>query len=150
MHVFSFISSEFRHGEAERAEAANEELCRKGIALRQFFRPGVLAFLSLALAVGGWAYGNKLSHYRHIYNVTAASSPRIWVDHRHMVPGAQVQHGRAIPKIISLQALSACIPDLSRLCRWLHSSAPHPARVPFSSSSLVPLRAPPISGSSLA
>ncbi len=52
------------------------------VAVRQFFRPYVLVFLALAMAVGGNGYGNKLAQYFHHSEVSKASATRMWVDHR--------------------------------------------------------------------
>ena len=52
------------------------------VAVRQFFRPYVLAFLALAIAVGGNGYGYKLSQYFQHSEVSKASATRMWVDHR--------------------------------------------------------------------
>ena len=149
MHVFSPLAT-FPNAKAGSAEASGERLSRRRMAVRQFFRPGVLAFLSLALAVGGWAYGNKLSHYFHLFSVAKASSPRIWVDHRDDGPGAQVHQADDAHKLVAAVVLAISVPQNPQFTAWFILATPHPARVAFPSSSLVPFRAPPSLNSSLA
>ncbi len=54
----------------------------ESVAVRQFFRPYVLAFLALAIAVGGNGYGYKLAQYFQHSEASKASATRMWVDHR--------------------------------------------------------------------
>ena len=132
-------------------ESSGDKHWKARIAVRQFFQPGVLAFFTLALAVGGWAYANKLSHYYHLNSVAKASSPRIWVDHRDPVSDAEVHHG-AHGKIVAAELLAALVsvPQNPESTAWFIANVPNATSFAFHSSSLVPFRAPPILDSSLA
>ena len=70
------------------------------IAVRQFFRPYVLAFLALAIAVGANGYGYKLAQYFHHSEVSKASATRMWVDHRDD-SSVTVAHQQTRPQRIS-------------------------------------------------
>ena len=74
------------------------------LAILQFLEPGVLPVLALALMVGGWSYGKKLSHYFHNTHVTKASTTRMWLDHRNDAVNApvaihQVEHKFLTPQL---------------------------------------------------
>lgn len=122
------------------------------IAVRQFFRPYVLAFLALAVAFGGWSYGYKLSQYFQHSEVTRASLTRAWVDHRNdsiaVVSHEEVKPGKLIGLALVLVTVASLrvahrVPDLIL-------NEPAPAREAFLFSSLIPFRAPPITNPSLA
>jgi hypothetical protein len=120
------------------------------VAVRQFFRPYVLAFVALAVMVGGWSYGYKLSQYFHHSEVSRASYSRIWVDHRNdsiAAPSPQ----RVIPNQLpgSEPPRAGAVRDL-RPAHDLVAVASSPARRAFIPSSLIPFRAPPSSNLSLA
>ena len=123
-------------------------------AMRQFFRPCVLAFFSLAVVYAGFSYGYKLSQYFQHSEVTRASLTRAWVDHRNdsiaIVPHGQEQVGPA--KLLGLVLLSVAVVALrvSRRTPDLVLDQPAPAREAFLFSSLIPFRAPPITTPSLA
>ena len=77
------------------------------LAILQFFEPGVLPVLAMALIVGGWSYGLKLSHYVHHSKVTKASTTRMWLDQRNEatvapVPQRQVEHKFVTPQLWAL------------------------------------------------
>ena len=115
------------------------------LATLHFLEPGVLPVLALALIVGGWSYGLKLSHYFHHTDVTKASTTRMWLDHRNEVtvangPERQVEH-----KLLSPQLCVAAIPSLPHLSRLQLVELSAPAHIVSFVSPLHPLRAPPIS-----
>src|ERR1700739_2512103 len=119
------------------------------VAVRQFFQPYVLAFVALAIAVGGWGYGYKLSQYLQHPDVSRASVTRMWVDHRNGSVAVPVQHTR--PERISGLALFAlAAPQLPRLSRDHVFTTPAPVRVAFIISSHLPFRGPPSLHPSLA
>jgi hypothetical protein len=121
------------------------------MAVRQFFRPWVLAFLALALVVGGWGYGYKLSQYLHHSDVSKASATRMWVDHRDDSFEVRAHHQQHNPhKFRSSQFSGAGLPRLPHLSRELVFAAPIQSRILTFVSPLHPLRAPPTSISSLA
>ena len=77
------------------------------LAILQFLEPGVLPVLVMALIVGGWSYGLKLSHYVHHSKVTKASTTRMWLDQRNEatvapVPQRQVEHKFVTPQLWAL------------------------------------------------
>jgi hypothetical protein len=87
------------------------------LAIIQFLEPGVLPVLALALIVGGWSYGLKLSHYFHHTDVTKASTTRMWLDHRNeaaVAPAAdhQVEHNFLTPQLNTV-----AVPHLPHLSR---------------------------------
>ena len=121
------------------------------VAVRQFFRPYVLAFLALAIAVGGWGYGYKLSQYMQHSEVSRASATRMWVDHRDDSSATAPQHHTRPQRISGFELFALFAPlQLQRLSRDHAFTTPAPARVPFILFSLIPFRAPPSLNSSLA
>jgi hypothetical protein len=84
---------------------ANAKLAALKLAILQFLEPGVLPVLAMALIVGGWSYGLKLSHYVHHSKVTKASTTRMWLDQRNEataaapVPQRQVEHKFVTPQL---------------------------------------------------
>jgi hypothetical protein len=120
-------------------------------ALRQFFRPYVLAFLALAIAVGGNGYGYKLAQYLQHSEASKASATRMWVDHRDDSSSA-TSHQHSRPQRISAFELFALFApqQLPRLSRDHAVATPAPARVANIISSHIPSRAPPALSSSLA
>lgn len=120
------------------------------IAVRQFFRPYVLAFLALAIAVGANGYGYKLAQYFHHSEVSKASATRMWVDHRDD-SSVTVAHQQTRPQRISaFELFLVFAPQVPRLTRDHALTTPAPARAAFVVSSHIPFRAPPSIQSSLA
>lgn len=117
------------------------------LAVRQFFRPYVLAFLSLAVIVGGWSYGYKLSQYLQHPEVSRASVTRIVVEHRHDTVVVSSDHRIPPGKLQGLALLTDAAPRVSHQQRDLILSESTPAREAFIFSSLIPFRAPPITPS---
>ena len=112
------------------------------VAIRQFFRPYVLAFLALALAVGGNGYGYKLAHYFHHSEVSKASATRMWVDHRDD-SSITVAHQTRPQRISAFELSLVFAPQIPRLTRDHALTTPAPARAAFVISSHIPFRAPP-------
>ena len=150
MHAFSPI-----------AGARKTQMMRAGVmgrggrqasitAVRQFFRPSVLAFLSLALVVGAFGYGSKLNQYRHLFQLNKPSAVRMWVEHRDDSFRLSAHH--SLPrKLPGSESAAASVPP-NRLAGWsrdLVLAPPVPLRPAFLVSSLIPFRAPPSSHSSL-
>ena len=122
------------------------------VAVRQFFRPNVLAFLALALVYAGFIYGYKLSQYLEHPEVTRASLTRAWVDHRNGSI-AVVSHEQVRPaKLLGLALITTTALALRVAHRTpdLVLDEPAPAREAFLFSSLIPFRAPPSTNPSLA
>ncbi len=116
-------------------------------AVRQFFRPYVLAFLSLAVIVGGWSYGYKLSQYLQHPEVSRASVTRILVEHRNDSVVVASDHRIPPGKLQRLALLTDVTPRVSHQQHDLILSESAPAREAFTFSSLIPFRAPPINPS---
>jgi len=136
-------------GQFERPTSMVAEGTGLTMAIRQLFRPYVLAFLALALAVGGWGYGYKLSQYLHHSEVSKASATRMWVDHRDnstLVPA----HQSPVQQIPGSALVALSSPSLPRLSRDHALITPAPARVAFLFTALIPFRAPPALHPSLA
>jgi hypothetical protein len=113
-------------------------------AIRAFFRPGVLPFLALALTVGGWSYGYKLSLYLHHPTVGKASATRMWVDHRDDNSLLADSHQSSLPdKFSSPLALVVAPPRLPQYSRDMDLALPVPSRTSLYYSTRTPLRAPP-------
>jgi len=86
---------------------ATAKLSALKLAILQFLEPGVLPVVAMALIVGGWSYGLKLSHYVHHSKVTKASTTRMWLDQRNEataapVPQRQVEHKFVTPQLWAL------------------------------------------------
>jgi hypothetical protein len=119
-------------------------------AMRQLFRPGVLGFLALAVVVGAWGYGYKLSQYSHQSPITHASATRMLPEHRN---GSFLAAAHLLPRPHQLQQeqqrlnlFSARVPHLTNEFAVYTST---PLRPVFLVASLIPFRAPPISPSFL-
>lgn len=149
MHVISPIAS-IPNTEDRRSGSISARWADTSLVLFELFRPSVLSVLALILVVGGWTYGYRLSHYQHISNVTKASTIRMWVDQRHASVAIPVeQHIR--PHTLIGQALCGFeVPRLPHLSREEVFAAPIQSPVTTFVSPLHPLRAPPVSLSSLA
>lgn len=120
------------------------------VAVRQFFRPCVLAFLALAIAVGGNGYGYKLAQYFHHSEVSKASATKMWVDHRDD-SSITIAHQQMRPQRISaFELFLVFAPRIPRLTRDHALTTPAPARAAFIVSSHVSFRGPPSIPSSLA
>ena len=117
------------------------------LAILQFLEPGVLPVLALALMVGGWSYGKKLSHYFHNTHVTKASTTRMWLDHRNDAVDAPVAIHQVEHKFLTPQLSIITVPELPHFSRQQLVAAPAAAHTTEFVSPLHPLRAPPISSS---
>ncbi|MGA7242922.1 MAG: hypothetical protein WBX19_07055 [Terracidiphilus sp.] len=137
--------------QVKRPELATAHDSGVNVAVRQFFRPYVLAFLALAIAVGGNGYGYKLAQYLQHSEASKASATRMWVDHRDDSSSAtSQQHTR--PQRVSAFELFVLSGQhqFPRLSRDHALTTPAPARAAFIISSHIPFRAPPALNSSLA
>jgi hypothetical protein len=65
------------------------------LAWIRFFRPCVLGFVALAIAVALWGYGYKLSLYRQQDHVTQIPVAKLWIEHRGAATEAAVSRLRA-------------------------------------------------------
>ena len=115
------------------------------LAILQFLEPGVLPVLALALFVGGWSYGKKLSHYLHNSDVTKASTARMWLDHRNDATLAPVLHQGVQHKFLTPQLCIFAVPRLPNLSRERMAADFTPTHTVKLISPLLSLRAPPIS-----
>ncbi len=133
-----------RHeAQVERQEFMMLRGSKMEVALRQFFRPYVLAFLALAIAVGGNGYGYKLAQYFHHTEVSKASATKMWVDHRDD-SSITVSHQQTLPqRISSFELFLVFAPQFPRLTRDHALTTPAPARAAIVISSHIPFRAPP-------
>ena len=88
------------------------DIAKLKLAILQFLQPGVLPVLALALFVGGWSYGKKLSHYLHNTDVTKASTTRMWLDQRNDATIAPVagQFSRTGARVRHRDLRRACRP----------------------------------------
>ena len=120
------------------------------MALRQFFRPCVLAFLALAVAVGGWGYGYKLSQYLTHSDLSRASSTRLWVEHRDDGSEVRAHQQHSPDKLQCSQFSGISSPRVPHLSRELVFAEPTESRILTFVSPLHPLRAPPTVTFSLA
>lgn len=137
--------------QGKRQELLTAHASGLNVAVRQLFRPYVLAFLALAIAVGGNGYGYKLAQYLQHSEASKASATRMWVDHRDDSSStASKQNTR--PQRVSAFELSAlfALQQLPRLSRDHAVTTPAPARLANIISSHIPSRAPPALNSSLA
>lgn len=115
------------------------------LAVLHFLEPGVLPVLALALIVGGWSYGYKLSHYLHNPGVTKASATRMWLDQRHASVAAPVPDHQLPQKFLTLALCVFAVPALPHVSReQIVAELPQSHAAEFVSP-LHPLRAPPIS-----
>ncbi len=139
-------------GSVARNERQQSYLPDSGIPtfVRQFFHPYVLAFLALALTVGGYGYGYKLSQYFQHSGVSKASPTRMWVEHRDEFAAVQAQHHVKPQRIPGLTLFAISAPRVPRLSRDHVVITPAPARVALFLFSHIPFRAPPSLHSSLA
>jgi len=101
----------------------------------------------MALIVGGWSYGLKLSHYFHHTDVTKASTTRMWLDHRNDVTVAQSPERQIEHKLLTPQLCVFAVPRVPHFSRLQLVADPAPAHIVEFVSPLHPLRAPPISSS---
>ena len=119
------------------------------VAVRQFFRGPVLAFLALAIVVGGNGYGHKLSQYFQHSGVSKASTTRMWVDHRDDSSVTVSRHHTRPQRISAFELFLIFAPQVPRLARDHALTTPPPQRAAFVVSSHIPFRAPPSIQSSL-
>jgi hypothetical protein len=129
------------------AQNARKVRLKKKFARFRFLQPGVLPVLTLALIVGGWSYGLKLSHYLHNSDLTKASTTRMWVDQRNDLLPVPVQHEKAPQEFLSLQLCVLTAPSLPHLGDGWPVAEPAQSHTTEFVSPLHPLRAPPISSS---
>ena len=115
------------------------------LAILQFLEPGVLPVLALALFVGGWSYGKKLSHYFHNTDVTKASTTRMWLDHRNDTSVAPAQQHQSPQKFLTPQLSMFAVPPSPNFSRESAIAESAPLHTVEFVSPLHPLRAPPIS-----
>ncbi|MGC1424040.1 MAG: hypothetical protein WA354_08940 [Terracidiphilus sp.] len=120
------------------------------VPVRQFFRPCVLAFLALAIAIGANGYGHKLSQYFNQTQISKASGTRMWVEHRDDFSSTVAQPKTRPQRISGFALLALSTPRLARLSRDHAVINPAPARITFIISSHIPFRAPPSLHPSLA
>jgi len=113
------------------------------LAVQQFFRPCVLAFLALAVTVGGWGYGYKLSQYLDHSDVTRASHTRMWVDHRDDSFQTRAHQQRSTSRFQSSQFAAIGVLRVPHLSRGLVLTVPIQSRILKFVAPLHPLRAPP-------
>lgn len=146
VHHLSSITTT-SEAQVERRQLVVDSGSEVDLAVRQFFRPYVLAFLSLAVIVGGWSYGYKLSQYLQHPEVSRASVTRILVEHRNDSVVVSSDHRIPPGKLQGLALLTAATPRVSHQQRDLILSESAPAREAFIFSSLIPFRAPPINPS---
>jgi len=124
---------------------SSAKLAALKLAILQFLEPGVLPVLALALIVGGWSYGLKLSHYLQRTDVTKASTTRMWLDHRNDATAASVPYHQVEHKSLTPQLCLSAVPPSPHLSRRQPIAEPAQSHTTSYVSSLHPLRAPPIS-----
>ena len=115
------------------------------LAIRQFFRLDVLSFLALAIAVGGWGYGYKLSRYLDHSDVSRASATRMLAEHRDDGFKTLAHHDTRIDKPLESHHFLAPIPRLPQFyfSRDLVVAPAAPVRKAHFVSPLGSFRAPP-------
>jgi len=133
-----------------RADVMGAEFSGWSMALRQFFRPCVLTVLALAVTVGAWGFGYKLSQYLQHSDVSRASATRLWVEHRDDAFEAPDHHQHQPQKLLSPAFLGFNVLIVEHFSRERIFAEPAPSRILTFVSSLHPLRAPPTSHSLLA
>lgn len=149
MHV-DFSIADTRSAQVERRGAVAGRGSEVDTAVRQFFRPYVLAFLSLAFLFGGFSYGYKLAQYLQHSELTRASLTRAYLDNRNDSAGV-VSHAQAPEgKLLALALVAAATMRIAQRTPDLILEESAPAREAFLFSSLIPFRAPPITNPSLA
>lgn len=116
------------------------------LAILQLLEPGVLPVLAMALMVGGWSYGLKLSHYVQHSQVTKASTTRMWLDQRNEATAAPAAQGHVEHRFLTPQLWVLAAPQrLPHFLRQQIIAEPASVRINAFVSPLHPLRAPPIS-----
>jgi hypothetical protein len=122
------------------------------LAIRQLFRPHVLSLLALAIAVGGWGYGYKLSRFLDHPDVSKASATRMLPDHRDDGFKPLPQHKTLIDKPLDSRDFLTSNPRLPHFyfSRDLVVAPAAPVRMSDCVSPLNSFRAPPASRSLLA
>jgi hypothetical protein len=145
---FSIAKTQNAQVERQGMMAGNDSAV--GVAVRQFFRPSVLALLALAVVFGGFSYGYKLAQYMQHSEVTRATLTRAWLEDRS-ASVAVVSHAQADPgKLLGLALVAAALLRMAHRTPDIFFDEAAPTREAFHSSSLIPFRAPPISNPSLA
>jgi hypothetical protein len=112
-------------------------------AVRQFFKPYVLAFVALAVLVGGCSYGYKLSQYFQHSEVSRVSYSRMWVDHRDSSAVAPLLQRVPRNQVLGAEPPLGTVPRDVRPAYEQVTVEASPALEAFIFSSLIPLRAPP-------
>ena len=148
MHVLPTVGRDPR-AKGECPEVTSGEV---KLAIRQFFQPYVLSFLALAIAVGGWGYGYKLSRYLGHSDVSRASATRMLAEHRDDGFKTPSHHSAGTDKPLDSQVFLASIPRLPHFyfSRDLVVAPAAPVRISDRVSPLYSFRAPPASRSLLA
>ena len=111
-------------------------------AILQFLEPGVLPVLAMALIVGGWSYGLKLSHYLNT-GVTKASTTRMWLDHRNDAVADPLPHQQVEHKFLTPHLDAVAVQPPPHLSRRQLLASPAPFQPQDFVSPLRSLRAPP-------
>lgn len=111
---------------------------------KQIFRPCALGFIGLAIVVGLWGYGYKLSLYhRHDQHATRVSVAKLWIEPRHasLVPASKTKaNSHVFP---GSQALSLPVQNVPNLKRAVASTLPRVSRDVAYLDLLIPSRSPP-------
>jgi hypothetical protein len=134
----------------ERTDSLVARGSKVDVAVRQFFRPYVLAFVALAVAVGGGSYGYKLTQYLQHSEVSRASYSRVWVDHRDDSKISPPEHHVLPDNLLALEPLIGPVPRDARPSRELVLVESSPSNEAFIFSALIPLRSPPVTNPSQA
>lgn len=126
------------------AQNARKARSNKKFAPFRFLQPGVLPVLAMALIVGGWSYGLKLSHYLHNPDLTKASTTRMWVDQRNDLITVSVQREQNHQEFLAPQLWIMAVPSLPHFGNGWPVAEPAQSHTTEFVSPLHPLRAPPI------
>jgi len=146
----SSIARTYYEAPLRRADSLMVGNAKVDAAVREFFRPYVLAFLALAVAVGGGSYGYKLTQYLQHSEVLRASYSRVWVDHRDDSQISTPEHHVLPDNLLALELHVSPVPRDSRPTHELVIVESAPSNEAFIFSALIPLRAPPVTNPSLA
>ena len=153
MQAFSPISGARKTQTMRAGEMSVVRRSAADVRLRLFFRPSVLALLSLAFVVGACGYAFKLNQYQHLFELSKPSAVRMWFEHRDDSFKAFSQYSLRSQKPPATKGFAAAVAQPTQQVGWSRGLAlvlPASHRPAFLVSSLIPFRAPPISHSSLA
>lgn len=107
------------------------------------FRPCVLGWAALAIAVLLWGYGYKLSLYHQDKHSSQIPVAKLWIEHRDSVVSAASElHAQTIIPTISVPALASIPQNLLQEERPISRLAIRYAGI-AALGSLIPLRSPP-------